>query len=67
MCAVKAMIVDDSAVVRKHLSDLLTAGGIEVVATAADPLFAGKRSRWRPTCSCSTSVPAWTASASCAN
>jgi two-component system chemotaxis response regulator CheB len=40
MCAVKAMIVDDSAVVRKHLSDLLTAGGIEVVATAADPLFA---------------------------
>jgi len=40
MSAIKAMIVDDSAVVRKHLSDLLTAGGIEVVATAPDPVFA---------------------------
>ena len=38
--AIKAMIIDDSAVVRKHLSDLLTAGGIDVVATAQDPVFA---------------------------
>ncbi|WP_246498449.1 protein-glutamate methylesterase/protein-glutamine glutaminase [Ideonella paludis] len=38
--AIKVMIIDDSAVVRKHLSDLLTAGGIDVVATAQDPVFA---------------------------
>jgi len=37
---IKAFIVDDSAVVRKHLADLLTHGGIEVVGTASDPLFA---------------------------
>jgi two-component system, chemotaxis family, protein-glutamate methylesterase/glutaminase len=40
MASIKAMIVDDSAVVRKHLTELLTAGGIEVVAAAPDPLFA---------------------------
>jgi len=40
MPQIKAMLVDDSAVVRKHLADLLTAAGIEVIATAADPLFA---------------------------
>jgi two-component system chemotaxis response regulator CheB len=40
MASIKAMIVDDSAVVRKHLSDLLSAGGIEVVAAAPDPVFA---------------------------
>jgi two-component system, chemotaxis family, protein-glutamate methylesterase/glutaminase len=40
---IKAMIVDDSAVVRKHLSDLLVAGGIEVVAAVSDPLFAMQR------------------------
>ena len=38
--AIKAFVVDDSAVVRKFLSDTLIAGGIEVVGTAADPLFA---------------------------
>jgi two-component system chemotaxis response regulator CheB len=38
--SIKAIIVDDSAVVRKHLSDQLTAGGIDVLFTAADPLFA---------------------------
>ena len=48
MCAVKAMIVDDSAVVRKHLTELLTAGGIEVVATAADPLFAWPKLQSNP-------------------
>lgn len=37
---ITAIVVDDSAVVRKHLSDTLTAGGIEVIATAGDPLFA---------------------------
>ena len=38
--AISAFIVDDSAVVRKHLADLLTAGGIHVIGTASDPLFA---------------------------
>jgi two-component system chemotaxis response regulator CheB len=37
---IKVIVVDDSAVVRKHLSELLVAGGIEVIATAGDPLFA---------------------------
>ena len=37
---VKAFVVDDSAIVRAHLSETLTAGGIQVVGTAADPLFA---------------------------
>ncbi|MFN7725547.1 MAG: chemotaxis response regulator protein-glutamate methylesterase [Rubrivivax sp.] len=37
---ITAVVVDDSAVVRKHLADTLTAGGIEVIATAGDPLFA---------------------------
>ena len=40
MSTIRAMLVDDSAVVRKHLADLLTAGGIEVMGTASDPLFA---------------------------
>jgi two-component system, chemotaxis family, protein-glutamate methylesterase/glutaminase len=38
--SIKAIVVDDSAVVRKHLTELLTAGGIEVIASASDPLFA---------------------------
>ncbi len=37
---VTAFVVDDSAVVRKHLTDTLTAGGIDVLGSAADPLFA---------------------------
>jgi two-component system chemotaxis response regulator CheB len=36
----RVMIVDDSAVVRRFLSDLLTRAGFEVMATAPDPLFA---------------------------
>jgi two-component system, chemotaxis family, protein-glutamate methylesterase/glutaminase len=40
MSKIKVALVDDSAVVRKHLSDLMTAAGIEVLFTAADPLFA---------------------------
>ncbi|MBP7914550.1 MAG: chemotaxis response regulator protein-glutamate methylesterase [Vitreoscilla sp.] len=40
MSAITALVVDDSAVVRKHLAEVLTAGGIQVVATAQDPLFA---------------------------
>jgi len=46
--AITAVVVDDSAVVRKHLADLLTAGGIEVIATASDPLFAWPKmaARW---------------------
>ena len=45
---ITAMVVDDSAVVRKHLADLLQAGGIEVIATASDPLFAWPKmaARW---------------------
>ncbi len=45
---ITAMVVDDSAVVRRHLADLLTAGGIEVIATASDPLFAWPKmaARW---------------------
>ena len=46
--AITAIVVDDSAVVRKHLAELLTAGGIEVIATASDPLFAWPKmaARW---------------------
>ena len=45
---ITAIVVDDSAVVRKHLADLLTAGGIEVIATASDPLFGWPKmaARW---------------------
>lgn len=38
--SIKAFVIDDSAVVRKHLCDTLTSGGIEVLGSAADPLFA---------------------------
>lgn len=38
---IRVLIVDDSAVVRQVMSDILrSAPGIEVMATAADPLFA---------------------------
>ena len=37
---IKVALIDDSAVVRKHLSELLTKAGIEVLFTAQDPLFA---------------------------
>lgn len=37
---IKVALIDDSAVVRKHLCDLLTKAGIEVLFTAQDPLFA---------------------------
>lgn len=45
---ITAIVVDDSAVVRRHLADTLTAAGIEVIATAGDPLFAWPkiRARW---------------------
>lgn len=43
MKSIKVMIVDDSAVVRKHLAELLTAAGIEVIAAASDPLFAWQK------------------------
>lgn len=36
----RVALIDDSAVVRKHLSELLTAAGIQVPITASDPLFA---------------------------
>jgi two-component system chemotaxis response regulator CheB len=40
---VRAMLVDDSAVVRKVLAEVLQAGGVDVVGTASDPLFAWER------------------------
>ncbi|MBN8487847.1 MAG: response regulator, partial [Burkholderiales bacterium] len=42
---IRVMIVDDSAVVRRHLSERLEAAGIEVVGTASDPLFAWPKLR----------------------
>ncbi|MBI5256285.1 MAG: chemotaxis response regulator protein-glutamate methylesterase [Burkholderiales bacterium] len=38
--AIRAFVIDDSAVVRKHLTETLAAGGIQVIGSAADPLFA---------------------------
>ena len=49
MSRIKVMIVDDSAVVRQVLVELLGAdAGIEVIAAVADPLFAMQRmkSQW---------------------
>jgi two-component system chemotaxis response regulator CheB len=37
---ISVAIVDDSAVVRRHLGELLARAGIEVLFTAGDPLFA---------------------------
>ncbi|MFO0444461.1 MAG: chemotaxis response regulator protein-glutamate methylesterase [Betaproteobacteria bacterium] len=45
---ISVIVVDDSAVVRKHLADTLTAAGIEVIAAASDPLVAWPKmdARW---------------------
>ena len=45
---ITAVVIDDSAVVRQHLAQTLSAGGIEVIATAGDPLFAWPKmqARW---------------------
>jgi two-component system chemotaxis response regulator CheB len=40
MNAIKVIVVDDSAIVRQHLTELLQGAGIEVYASASDPLFA---------------------------
>jgi len=40
MSSIQAFVIDDSAVVRKHLCETLAAGGITVLGSAADPLFA---------------------------
>jgi len=40
MGKVRVLIVDDSALVRQLLTELLSAGGLEVVGTAADPYMA---------------------------
>lgn len=37
---IRVALIDDSAVVRRYLSELLERAGIEVLFTAADPLFA---------------------------
>jgi two-component system chemotaxis response regulator CheB len=48
MSAIQVMIVDDSAVVRQVLVELLRAeAGIEVIAAVADPLFAMQRMKTR--------------------
>ncbi len=46
--AITAFVIDDSAVVRKYLTETLTAGGIEVLGSAADPVFAMPKlqARW---------------------
>ncbi len=46
--AITAFVIDDSAVVRKYLSETLTAGGVQVLGSAADPLFAWPKlqSQW---------------------
>ncbi len=38
--SIKVALIDDSAVVRKHLAALLSKAGLEVSITASDPLFA---------------------------
>ena len=45
---ITAFVVDDSAVVRRHLAELLEGGGIDVIGTASDPLFAWPKlqARW---------------------
>lgn len=45
---ITAVVIDDSALVRRHLAEALEAGGIEVIATASDPLFAWPKmqARW---------------------
>ena len=45
---IRVALIDDSAVVRKHLGSLLERAGIEVLFTAADPLFAWPKleARW---------------------
>lgn len=40
MSALRVALIDDSAIVRKHLAELLTQAGIDVIVTASDPLFA---------------------------
>ncbi len=42
---IKVALIDDSAVVRKHLADLLQAAGLRVTITASDPLFAWPKLR----------------------
>lgn len=38
--SIKAFVIDDSAIVRKHLTESLEKGGIDVVGAASDPMFA---------------------------
>ncbi|RVT87691.1 protein-glutamate methylesterase/protein-glutamine glutaminase [Inhella crocodyli] len=42
---IKVALIDDSAVVRKHLAELLQAAGLRVSITASDPLFAWPKLR----------------------
>jgi len=45
---ITAFLIDDSAVVRRHLAQLLTDACIEVIGTASDPVFAWPKlqARW---------------------
>lgn len=42
---IRVALIDDSAIVRKHLAALLSAAGMDVVTTAGDPLFAWPKLR----------------------
>ena len=42
---IRVAVIDDSAIVRKHLSELLQAAGMQIAFTAADPLFAWPKLR----------------------
>jgi two-component system chemotaxis response regulator CheB len=42
---IRVAVVDDSAIVRKHLSGLLESAGMQVIITASDPLFAWPKLR----------------------
>lgn len=46
--SITAFVIDDSAIVRKHLADLLEKGGIDVLGAASDPVFAWPKleARW---------------------
>jgi len=62
---IKVMIVDDSALVRQVVSQALAREpGIEVVATASDPVFALDKLKtlWPASSSSTSKCRAWTAS-----
>jgi two-component system chemotaxis response regulator CheB len=70
MSAIQVMIVDDSAVVRQVLVELLREeSGIEIMAAVADPLFAMQRMkvRWPDVIVLDVEMPRMDGSPSCAS